>query len=160
MILTAAGRVHRADPPPPGELTTLARTDYVDAFHLDVAPAGQPSPESWARAILEGLPAVVRHTLRTGWRALGLKLDTAPVHRRILGWEIRASTPEHVLLGANSRIGMPAELLLRLDERGVVFSTCVEQDNRAARLLWAAVKPIHVPVLRSVLAHTAHRTGT
>jgi hypothetical protein len=86
----------------------------------------------------------------SGWSALGLKL--ARGRGSVLGWEVRRSTPDVVVLGAGSRIGMPGELLLVREPRGLLFATFVQHDNPVARKLWARVEATHVQVVRQVLA--------
>ena len=78
----------------------------------------------------------MRCTLRAGWSGIGLKLDRAPSHRSVLGWEIRSRTPEFVLLGAGSRIGLPGELLFQRAPQQLLFATFVQHDNDIARALW------------------------
>jgi hypothetical protein len=155
-----AVRVRQIDPSPDSRaLSTLDRVDYTDAFTLDpgTGPARDRTPEQWARAVIEGAPASMRRQLRRGWRLLGLRLGPASSAQRVLGWEIRRSTPEFVLLGAGSRIGMPGELLFRRDPDGVAFATFVQQRNPLARLLWAAVTPAHQRIVRSLLTRAAAR---
>ncbi len=134
-------------------LSTLARVDYTDAFTVDpgAGPARDRTPEQWARAVIEGAPASMRRQLRLGWQGLGLRLGPARSAQRVLGWEIRRSTPDFVLLGAGSRIGMPGELLFRRDRDGLLFATFVQQRNPLARLLWARVTPAHQRIVRSLL---------
>jgi hypothetical protein len=136
-------------------LSTLSRVDYADAFMVDVDAVRERTAEQWARAVLEGAPAPVRRTLTSGWDALGLKLGGEGVEGFVLGWQIRRSTPDEVILGADSRIGMPAELLVKREPQALLFSTFVQHDNRMARTVWAGVEPVHVPIVRRVLARVA-----
>ena len=71
--------------------------------------------------------------------------------RSVLGWPIRASDPDFVLLGAESRVGMPGELLLRREDDGLLFATFVRHDNPLVRALWARVVPGHVRTVRTLL---------
>ena len=139
-------------------LSTLAHVDYADAFCFGVDRRDRRTPEDWARTALELAPVSVRRTLRSGWSAIGLKLDGAPPDRSVLGWEIRESTPGHVLLGAPSRIGMAGELLFKREPSELLFATLVQFDNPAARRVWAGVQPVHVGVVRSVLEHARRRS--
>jgi hypothetical protein len=129
----------------------LSHIDYADAFVIETENAGDRTAEQWARAILEGAPLAVRTQLVSGWSSLGLKLGRAGV----LGWPVQRSTPGFVLLGAGSRIGMPAELLLERRRGALLFCTFVQHDNAVARAVWAGVEPVHVPVVRRVLGHAA-----
>jgi hypothetical protein len=139
------------------ELSTLPRIDYADAYLVDGVPVEARTPEQWARAIFDDAPAKVRHTLRRGWLILGLKLGPAGSERHANGWEIRRSTADHVLLGADSRIGMPAELLVKRQEDTLLFCTFVQRKNLLARAAWAVTEPGHPSVVRRVLEHAARR---
>jgi hypothetical protein len=144
---------------PPGAraLSTLARVDYEDAFRVEVGSARDRTAAEWARAIVEGAPASLRHGLRRGWSALGYRLGPTRSERFVLGWEVRRSTPDFVLLGATSRLGMPAELLLKRQQQALLFATFVQKQNPLARIVWAAVEPGHRPVVRYVLEQAAAR---
>jgi hypothetical protein len=153
-----AGSVHQVTLRPGARaLSTLARIDYHDAFAVEAGPAGDRTGEQWARAVLAGAPRIVRLKLVCGWYALGLKLRSPWSGRGVLGWEVRRSTPDFVLLGAGSRIGMPAELLFMREPRGLLFATFVRQQNRVARAVWARTVPKHQRVVRSLLAQAAWR---
>jgi hypothetical protein len=129
----------------------LPRIDYEDAFLVETRPAQDRSAEHWARAILEDAPLIMQATLRWGWSAIGFKLGSAQAERHVFGWELRRGAQDYVLLGADSRIGMPAELLLRRQQRTIVVATFAELQNVIARALWAAVEPLHRRVVPFVL---------
>ena len=140
-------------------LSTLARVDYCDAFVFDVGAAHDESAEELIREILEGAPVAVRTQLVSGWSAIGLKVGRTS-GRSILGWEIRRTEPDHVLLGAESRIGMPGELLLKKDDDALLFATFVAKRNLIARAVWAVTEPVHVRVVRDILAQASLRLRT
>jgi hypothetical protein len=152
------GGVHQlaAAPPPARALCTLSRIDYDDAFLVDLGTGGERTAEQWARAVLEGAPSAARRTLRTGWTGIGLKLGHHG-GRSVLGWEIRRCTPDVVLLGADSRTGMPGQLLFERRPDGLLFATFVAYQTPAARALWAAVEPVHVPTVRHLLEQARRR---
>jgi hypothetical protein len=77
----------------------------------------------------------------------------------VLGWEVRRSTPDFVLLGAGSRLGMPAELLVKRRRQTLLFATFVQKGNHIARAVWAGVDPVHRPVVRCVLEQASCREG-
>jgi hypothetical protein len=154
----AADRVRQVPVPPEARrLSTLSHIDYADAFIVEIGSASDRTPEQWARVALDQAPISVRTKLLSGWSTIGLKLDIGGSAQSVLGWQIRRSTPEFVLLGADSRIGMPGELLFQLQQRALLFATFVEQRNALARAVWAAVKPVHVPVVRQVLEQASIR---
>lgn len=149
-----ARTVARQITPPPGtrSASTLGRVDYEDAFVVDVCEPSALSAEQWMCTILEGAPAAVRLQLLSGWSALGLRLSLSKADRSMLGWQIRTAEPDFVLLGAESRLGMPAELLLRREADRLLFATFVRHDNALVRALWAPVVPTHVRMVQELLA--------
>jgi hypothetical protein len=78
----------------------------------------------------------------------------------VLGWEVRRTVPDHVLLGADSRIGMPGELLLKKEGDALLFATFVAQRNLIARAVWAVTEPVHVRVVRDILDQASRRLRT
>src|SRR5947208_422016 len=93
--------VRQVDVPPAArQLSTLSHIDYEDAFVVDVVATAERTPEQWARAALEDAPSSTRGALLAGWSSIGLKLDRTRSSRSVLGWRVRASFPDFVLLGA------------------------------------------------------------
>jgi hypothetical protein len=138
-------------------LSTLVRIDHADAFIVDVPDPRIWTAERWARAMLEEAPAAMRARLSSGWTALGLKGGAAG---SILGWDVRRSSPEAVLLGRDSRVGMPAELLFALRPEGLLFATFVHHGTVATRATWAAVEPTHVRIVLTLLEAAGRRAAT
>jgi len=138
-------------------LSTLPRVDYADAFLVDTDPGQDRTAEHWPRLILQDAPKTVRARLLVGWSMIGLKLGRGGFDRSVLGWELRADTADFVLLGADSRIGMPGELLFKPTPGALLFCTFVQQDNCIARAVWTAIEPVHVRVVRDVLEHAGGR---
>jgi hypothetical protein len=149
--------VRQVDVPPSARaLSTLARIDYADAFIVDVGSAHDQRAEDLIREILEGAPLAVRTKLLSGWSAIGLKVRNMS-NGSVLGWEVRRTAPDHVLLGAESRIGMPGELLLKKEDGALLFATFVAQRNVVARAVWAVTEPVHVRVVRDILDQASRR---
>ena len=138
-------------------LSTLCRIDYADAFLVDTGAAQDRTAEHWARLVLQDAPITVRTRLLAGWSLIGLKLGNGRSGRPVLGWELRASIPEFALLGADSRIGMPGELLFKRTQGALLFCTFVQQDNHIARAVWATIEAVHVRVVRDVLEQAIGR---
>ncbi len=147
-----------AVPPAARALTTLPRVDYEEAFLLDFRGARERPPDEVARAILEGSPPALRRALWLGWSALGLRLSSTRSPRSVLGWELRRVDSGFALLAAQSRIGMPAELLVKHEGDGLLFATFVGLENPLARALWAVTLPRHRPVVRHVLEEACRRS--
>ena len=138
-------------------LSTLAHIDYEDAFIVDVGDPRARSGERWARAIFDEAPNSLRLRLWSAWRMLGLRLAPPTSLQHVLGWSIRRKTTELVLLGADSLIGMPAELLVQRQPDSLLFDTFVQQSNPIAQAIWAATRPTHERTLPSVLNHFTRR---
>jgi hypothetical protein len=154
----AARRVRRIDVPPAiRTLSTLRSVGYADTFAVRPLDTGGRTPEEWARAILEDAPARVRAGLLGGWAGIGLKVLGQRSEDRVLGWRIRTGNPEFVLLGADSWIGMPGQLVIKVEHDALLVATLVEHDNLAARALWASVEPMHLRILSGLLDDFAGR---
>jgi hypothetical protein len=152
------GRVRQvALPPAARALSTLSHVDYEDAFLVETGSAQDRTAEQWARAILEDAPSAMRSALRWAWSALGLQLGSTGSDRFVLGWEVRHSTPDFALLGAGSRLGLPAELLLKRRQQTLLFATLVQQENHIARAVWAGIEHGHRRVVRYVLEQAGDR---
>jgi hypothetical protein len=155
---TAATVRQIAVPPDARALSTLSHIDYEDAFLVETGPPRDRTAEQWARAIIEDAPITVRGRLLSGWSAIGLKLGRGR-GRSVLGWEVRSRSPDFVLLGADSRIGMPGQLLFKRERHALLFATFVQHDNPVARAVWAGVEPVHVPAVRHLLEQASRRLG-
>ena len=150
-------QVRRVEVPPSAlALSTLPRVDYCDAFLFDVGSTYDESAEDLVRKVLEGAPLAVRTQLLSGWSSIGLEVRNTS-ERSVLGWEVRRTRPDHVLLGADSRIGMPGELLLRKEGDALLFATFVAQRNLLARAVWTLTEPVHVRVVRDILSRASER---
>jgi hypothetical protein len=150
------GRVRQVSLPVDARaLSTLSRVDYEDAFIVDVG--GERTAEGWARAVFDDAPLAVRARLLSGWIGLGLKLGEPWSARHVLGWKVQQSSPSVVLLGAESLLGLQAELLFRTEPRGLLFATLVQQNNPLARTVWVRITSIHQKVVHSLLDHAARR---
>jgi hypothetical protein len=136
-------------------LSTLARIDYEDTFRVELAKPESKSAEEWARAIFDRTPRALRAQMWSAWRALGFRLGSPFTRDLVLGWELRRTSPEVAVLGTHSWIGMPAELVVRRDQRGLLFATFVGMHNPFARAVWAAIDPVHRPAARRVLSALA-----
>jgi hypothetical protein len=136
-------------------LSTLARIDYEDAFLIWTAVAAEQTGEEWAAVILEDAPLATRSSLLMGWSSLGLRLHPARSDGYVLGWKVLASPPDFVLLGADSPLGLRAQLLCKRERHAILFCTFVEKRNAMARTIWARVEPIHRRVLPRVLGQAS-----
>jgi hypothetical protein len=153
----SADRVRQLDVPPSlRALSGLSRIDYADTFLVAIGPA-ERTAEQCAREILEGAPVTIRTQLLSGWSSIGLKIGKGRSNRSVLGWQVRQVRPDFVLLGADSRIGMPGELLFKRDGDTLLFATFVHHGNVAARAVWAVVERAHVRMVRNILDQASRR---
>lgn len=138
-------------------LITLSRIDYTDAFRVDTGRAQHRTAVQWARAILEDASSPLPTKLLLGWKMIGLALVENQRRRAVLGWEIGTSTPEFVLLGAESRLGMRGQLLFKCEGDALLFATFVQHDSHAARAVWAAVQRKHLRIVGNLLEDANQR---
>jgi len=141
-------------------LTNLsAAADYTDTFLVDVA-ALERSAEAWSRLILERAPAPLRASLPAGWASLGLRHGPLDSQDHVLGWPIRARTEDHLLLGAESPLGMEAELLFARWEGALLFATLIRFGCAGTRVLWAGIERPHKRIVRTLLTRAARHGHT
>jgi hypothetical protein len=158
MPLVNDDRVCRVAMPPAARAhSTLSQIDYEDAFLVDVGPVEERTAEQWARAILEDSPTSIRTSLMSGWRAIGLKVGSDESGQSVLGWQVRRCSPDFILLGADSCIGLPGELLFTRMRNALLFNTFTQHGNLIARAVWAATEPTHVRVVRYILEQASRR---
>lgn len=133
-------RVRRTTAPTAAQLlTTLDRVDYSEAFVVGTDQHDGRTAEQWARISFESLDAQHRVQFKATWLALGLRVSLKDSPSTVLGWVIRSSTPEHVLLSASSWTGVPAEILFRIHEDEMLFATSVGEANPVVRVMWERV---------------------
>ena len=133
--------------------TTLSNVLYVDAHVLETPHATERTPEQWARAIMEDISESMREQLTAAWAAI--KLDLAPGAKgTIAGWRITSSTPERVLLQANSALGFHGELAITVTDSTVRLATFVTASDTQARDAWFRVVPAHLAFVQTLFEHT------
>jgi hypothetical protein len=134
-------------------LSMLPSVDYADAFLVDPGAHPERSANDWAVAVLEEAPPATRSQLLAGWTALGL--HAADTEESVLGWHVRRSSDDAVLLSRDSRIGMPGELLFARRPGGLIFATFVHHRTAGTRAMWAAVRRTHVRTVLALLERAA-----
>lgn len=153
-----------AVPPAARALSTPSRIDYENAVLVAIDAvddsARDRTAEQWARAVHEDAPADTRRALTQGWTRFGLRLGPAHSDRHVLGWPIRRSTPDHVLLGTGSENGLQVELLIQHSPHTLLFASFVQRDTDAARTLWAEVEHMHTPVMCRLLDEAVVRVAS
>lgn len=142
---------HVRVPPEVQPLSTLARIDYENAVLADLGPAQDRTAEQWARAILEDAPPETRHALTQGWTALGLQLGPARSEDFVLGWPVRHSTPDLVLLSADPTLGLSGELLFQRRPQSLLLACFIQLEDDTARALWTQAESRHPHVMHQLL---------
>ena len=135
--------------------SALRHVDHEDMWCVRMDGWPDRPAERCARIVLDEAAPATRVGLRRGWTNIGLKLENGA--DTILGWTIRLNTPDLVVLALPSRLGMPAELIFRRDGQDLLFATLVEHRSLVAPLLWRAILPVHVPVVRRLLTDACSR---
>ncbi len=138
--------------------SALPRIDYEDCFAVENDSAGDRAAEEWARALLEGSPAATRRALRLGWVSLGLRLGSTDDELLVLGWPVRRSDPDCVLLGTSSRLGFEAEVFCKRERNELLAGTLVQLKSLPARAVWRGVAPRHQQVVRRILEQGSRRS--
>jgi hypothetical protein len=138
-------------------LARLPQVDYADAFLVDTRRVGRRSGEEWARAMLEEAPAGVQASLWRGWWLLGLKVEPRGAPGTVLGWQLVHSDDDFALLALESRLGMPARLLLKPEGEMLLFGTFIQHRNPLMRAVWSAIAQPHQEIVPRLLAQAERR---
>lgn len=121
-----------------------AHFDYADCFEVRTAAPMQHSPESLARAALEGMPLALRGVVLGAHRfVLRLRLGPLSSADHVLGWQIVASSADLVVLEADGPI-MRGVMIGRRTGSGVtVLRTYVFYQRPFAPFIWSVVGVLH-----------------
>lgn len=150
-------------PPETRALSTLSGIDYENAILADIDAVDDSvqgrTGEQWARAVLEDAPAGTRRALTLGWTGFGLRLRPARSDRHVLGWPVRHSAPDHILLGTTSANGLQAELLIQRRPHALLFASFIRHDTDDARTLWAEAEHLHAPMMCQLIDQAVARAA-
>jgi hypothetical protein len=138
-------------------LADLHPAHYREA--LAVAVDHDRRPEEWARLILEGATPAKRAALLRTWRLIGVRLAPLDAPGQVLGWRIRRSGPDGIVLAVTSRSGLSARLVVTATPRRVVQAMVVRFDRWFARPLWRVLTPQHRRFIAGLLSDAASRQG-
>ena len=138
-------------PPEAKALSTLPRIDYTDSFVAETSEARDLTAEEWARRILEGAPVWFLTAAPATWLFLGLKHGLPWSRENVLGWPVRRNEPDFVLLGADSRTGITAELLLKRDTGSIFFATLLQLEGPVMKRVWSAMEARHRRIVAQLL---------
>ena len=131
---------------------------YVDLFSISVSRADEASPEQWARAAMEGSPALGRFL---AWRVLcGLRLATEPdgTPGFVAGWKIVDGSEDWIRMEAAAP-HMTANIVFRVEPDRVWFATFLRYHNLLGRLVWTPVSAVHRRVAPDFLRGAARRVA-
>jgi Protein of unknown function (DUF2867) len=132
-------------------IVATERCDYADAFEVTLAATDGRSAEELVRAGLESVPQWLGAAVLIAHRYV-LRFDLAPLSApdHLLGWEIADREPDSIRLSAAGPLLDGVLVAKRIPPSTAVLETFVNYRRPMARLVWAAVAPIHravVPVL-------------
>ncbi|MEU8814562.1 hypothetical protein [Actinoplanes sp. NPDC048796] len=137
-------------------LAGLEPVDYREGFGF---PTGESlSAEAWARRILEGASRGDRAKMLAAWRFLGVGLAPLKAPGQVLGWRIRRSDPEAIVLAVRATAGVSARLVLRAEPGRVTHAMLVRYDSGLGRRVWTRFAPAHRRFYVRLLDR-ARRTG-
>lgn len=135
-------------------LSTFESADYVDLFVAPAEDATSASPERWARAAMEGTPALGRFL---AWRVVcGLRLEQRPSADYVAGWKIDGRGEDWIRTEARSWF-MTAHIVFRVEPARVSFATFIRYDRAIAALIWGAASAIHRRVAPDFLGSAVRR---
>ena len=125
--------------------------DYADAFEVPLAATDGRSADELVRAGLESVPRWLGAVALIAHRYV-LRFDLAPLSApdHLLGWEITDRDPDSIRLSATGALLDGVLVAKRVPPSTVRLETFVNYRRPMARLVWAAVAPLHraiVPVL-------------
>ena len=86
-----------------------------------------------------------------------MRLGSSDDRRRVLGWELRRTSPDDALLAASSPLGIDAQVLFRRQPRALLVATVIKLNNPAIRAFWTAFSPHHRRVVRHLLNECGKR---
>ena len=118
------------------------------------------SAEALVRAGLENVPRWLGAAVLFAHRHV-LRFDLAPLSapNHLLGWEITDRDPNCIRLHATGPLLDGVLIAKRIPPSTAAVETFVSYRRPAARLIWAAVAPIHRAVVPVVLRRAATAFG-
>ncbi len=136
--------------------TTLATTDYADAFQIGKPASDARGAEQWIRAVFEHTPWVLRQGLPVVWRTvLDFRLGPRPSPHHVLGMPIMSCAPEVIHLDVPSSL-FTFHIVLRVQTTRVLLTTFLHyRKPRLAPAIWTIAAPIHRQIGRYLLTHAA-----
>jgi hypothetical protein len=137
-------------------LGTFDPPDYVDLFVAPADDATSTSPEGWARAAMEGAPAVGRFL---AWEVgCGFRLERTAAADRVAGWRIVGRGDDWIRTEARSWF-MTAQIVFRIEPARVSFATFVRYDRAIAALVWGTLSAVHRRVAPDFLGGAVRRVA-
>jgi hypothetical protein len=136
------------------------RCDYADAFEVALAASDGRSAEELVRAGLENVPRWLGAAVLVVHRHV-LRLDLAPLSapNHLLGWEIADRGPNSIRLHATGPLVEGVLVAKRIPPSTAALETFVSFRRPVARVVWAAVAPIHRAVVPVLLRRAATAYG-
>ena len=131
--------------------------DYADAFEVVRDGPDHRTAEQWMRCGLEQSPRALRRTIVVVHRhVLRFRLGPLTSGEHVLGWRITEDRPDLVRLEATSPILRAAIVGRRIDPIRTRLTTLLWFERpTVARVVWAAVGPLHRRIAPYLLARAA-----
>src|SRR4029078_10630702 len=112
-------------------------------FAIDRAPDEERSPQWWARAVMESLPAALRVLIFARWRwERRLSLAPASDVAAVVGWTLVPAGSRGAVLRVDSPLIEP-RVVVEVHEGTVVCTTLVRYLGRRGRIVWTLAAQIH-----------------
>jgi hypothetical protein len=141
-------------------IVATERCDYADAFEVALPSADGRSAEELVRAGLQNVPRWLGATVLFAHRHV-LRFDLAPLAapNHLLGWEIAERASDRITLRATGPLLDGVLVAKRIPPSTAVLETFVSYRRPVARMVWAAVAPIHRAVVPVLLRRAATASG-
>ena len=102
--------------------------------------------------ILEGAPLSKRLQMAGVWTALGIRLALPGTRGQVLGWRIRHSDADAVVLGVHAVVGLTARVVIKVEQQHVSHSMVVRYDRAVGRSIWSRMAEGHHRFVRALLS--------
>ena len=148
--MTAVTQMPKASPAL-RSLSPLERIDYQEMFVAQATDAKQWSAEQWARAAIEGPPAMRAFAPRL-WGVLGLRMGPRPSPEYVNGWRITAQEDDWIRLETASTYAT-IHVVVRVEADEVQEAMFIRYDHAIARPIWGVVGPFHRRAMPGLLRY-------
>ena len=136
---------------------TLVAIDWAGATVAHAPSAADATAERWLIDVFEGAPVALRLLVFGGWRLMGARLVQRRAPSQVAGWLIEDAEQTSIRVSTSWRIGLDAQLVLRVLDEAVEITTFVETHTGAARVTWRLIAAIHELIMALLLRGAVRR---